>query len=242
MKVTIFTCSHNHGCYLEQCIRSVLSQTHIDFEYLLYSDVPVDDTTEIMQKFAKQDSRIKVFHPQLHSKINISRLVNQSIKDMTTDYWVWAPADDYFLPELIEKKLEWSNIFKGIYPNAVIYDDACIIRECESFKIQHDCKFPPYAPREFSEAVWKGISIGFTGILIPKSVFEIVGGFDVDVLWSDDFEWMVRAAGIHKIPFLHLPEVLHVKRKNEKSTSSNRLVKKIRANVPKIIKKLRSQL
>jgi cellulose synthase/poly-beta-1,6-N-acetylglucosamine synthase-like glycosyltransferase len=57
--VSVVTPFHNTVGYLEQCIKSVLSQSHGAFEYLLCDNCSTDGSTEIAERYAARDSRIR---------------------------------------------------------------------------------------------------------------------------------------------------------------------------------------
>ncbi len=51
---------YNASKYLEETVRSVLAQTFTDFELIAVDDKSTDDSLAILQKLAKEDSRINV--------------------------------------------------------------------------------------------------------------------------------------------------------------------------------------
>jgi len=58
--VSVITPVYNGERYLEECIRSVLSQTYGDWEYLIYDNCSTDRSGEISRSFASRDPRIRV--------------------------------------------------------------------------------------------------------------------------------------------------------------------------------------
>ena len=58
--ITIYTQAYNVEPYIEQCIKSVISQTYHDFEWLLIENGSTDGTRDIIRKYAQLDGRIKV--------------------------------------------------------------------------------------------------------------------------------------------------------------------------------------
>lgn len=53
---------YNVDNYLVQCIDSILFQTYSNFELLLIDDGSTDSSSYICNKYAKKDSRVRVFH------------------------------------------------------------------------------------------------------------------------------------------------------------------------------------
>ena len=61
-KISVIMPSLNVGNYIEQCIKSVLDQTLTDFEIICIDAGSTDGTVEILQKYAKEDSRIQIIN------------------------------------------------------------------------------------------------------------------------------------------------------------------------------------
>ena len=83
--VSVVTPFYNTGQYLEECIRSVLSQTYHNYEYLLVNNCSTDRSLDIANTYAKKDSRIKVytniqFMTQMGNYNNALRLISKESK------------------------------------------------------------------------------------------------------------------------------------------------------------------
>lgn len=61
-KVSIVTTTYNREKLVSRAIDSVLSQTFTDFQYVILNNGCTDRTQDILERYAKQDSRIKLFH------------------------------------------------------------------------------------------------------------------------------------------------------------------------------------
>lgn len=77
--------------YLDECIQSVLSQTHSDFELILVDDGSPDKSGEICDRYAKEDSRIKVFHQQ-NGGVCVAR--NTGLGASSGEYYMFLDSDD----------------------------------------------------------------------------------------------------------------------------------------------------
>ncbi len=89
--------------YLEAAIRSVLSQTYGDFELLIADDCSHDRTLDIIQKYAKTDSRIKFWANK--SKLGLFANYNACISQASGAYIKPFAQDDYWEPEMLERCL-----------------------------------------------------------------------------------------------------------------------------------------
>ncbi len=86
-----------------------------------------------------------------------------------------------------------------------------------------------YTPEIIKKIIWEKSVIWFTGIFIPRCVFDEVGKFPSHEKLSEDFYWMVKAT-IHDIDFEGVPFTLHHKRVSTNSKSA-RSHKEIMDNV-----------
>ena len=57
--VSIITPSWNSARFVSETIKSIQSQTYTNWELLFQDDCSTDDTKEIVEGFARSDSRIK---------------------------------------------------------------------------------------------------------------------------------------------------------------------------------------
>lgn len=227
--LTVFTSSYNHGKFLEEAIESVLEQTYGNFEYLLYDDGSTDNTWDIMQSYAKQDTRIVC--KRMEKQSTKAPVLNDSIRNFRGDVWTWCPADDIWFPTLLEDKA----LFAKQYLDSVIYSRYEIINpEGKHIKLVHT---PDYTPEKFNELVWEISPIGFTGIWIPRTVFDKTGLFPEHGYLSEDFYWMIKAT-IDGVVFRCIPKVLYCKRKHPGSVTAKNY-KKVISDIPKIREELR---
>ena len=56
---------YNQEKYLGKCIRSVLSQSFQDFEFIIVNDGSTDNSLMICQKYASKDGRISIINKQI---------------------------------------------------------------------------------------------------------------------------------------------------------------------------------
>lgn len=60
-EVSILTLTYNHEKYISQCLDSVIHQTFVPWEQIIIDDGSTDGTWDIIQKYARSDSRIQAF-------------------------------------------------------------------------------------------------------------------------------------------------------------------------------------
>jgi glycosyltransferase involved in cell wall biosynthesis len=101
--VSILTPVYNGGRYIAECIESVLAQTYKKWEYIIVNNCSTDDTLQIVEKYVRQDSRLTVVNN--HRFLDVIANHNAAFRCIAQEskYSKVVAADDYLLPECIEK-------------------------------------------------------------------------------------------------------------------------------------------
>ena len=99
--VSIIVPVYNLEKYIEKCVRSLLQQTYTNVEIILVDDGSRDESGEICDRLASEDSRIKVIHKE---NGGLSSARNCGIENATGEYIMFVDGDD-FISELMVEKL-----------------------------------------------------------------------------------------------------------------------------------------
>jgi glycosyltransferase involved in cell wall biosynthesis len=85
--------------YLDECIRSVIGQTYQNLEIILVDDGSPDRCGEICDRYAEEDSRVKVIHK---SNGGLSDARNAGIAAANGTYLFFLDSDDYIRLDTID--------------------------------------------------------------------------------------------------------------------------------------------
>lgn len=110
--VSVLMPVYNSEKFLSESIKSILSQTFENFEFLILDDGSTDRSLKIVQKFSEQDGRIKVFKNEKNLGVVESR--NKLINLSTGKYIAWIDSDDIAMPQRLEKQAKFLNAFPDI--------------------------------------------------------------------------------------------------------------------------------
>lgn len=99
-EVSLIVAIYNLEKYIEKCLDSVLRQTFRDYEVICVNDGSTDKTLEILNNYAKKDSRIRVI-TQKNQGSGAAR--NTGLKASEGKFIQFLDGDDYFEPEMVEK-------------------------------------------------------------------------------------------------------------------------------------------
>lgn len=111
-KVSIVMAAYNEEAHIAAAIRSILAQTHSDWELVLVDDGSIDRTSQIIQDYKQKDSRIVSVRNQANSGLPES--LNIGINTAKYDLIARADADDVNLPTRIEKQVHFLNQHRDI--------------------------------------------------------------------------------------------------------------------------------
>ncbi len=100
IKVSIIMPSLNVADFIEECIHSVTNQTLRDIEIISVDAGSVDGTAEILERYAKEDSRIKLLTSGVKS---YGKQVNMGLEAARGEYVAILETDDYVDQYMYEK-------------------------------------------------------------------------------------------------------------------------------------------
>lgn len=102
IKVSVVVPVYNTESYLNECIKSVVSQTYENFELILVDDGSCDNSGSICDKYALTDSRIKVIH---QTNLGVTKARENGVRNSTGDYIYFVDADDTLEIDALENML-----------------------------------------------------------------------------------------------------------------------------------------
>lgn len=209
--VSIVTPSYNSGRFIEESIKSILSQDYPNIEHIIQDGASDDNTVDILKKYA---------HPKYRDKIKwISQrdngpvdAYNQALLRARGEIVLFLGADDILMPGSVS----WGVRIMAKFPKvAVIYGDEYIIDE----KSRILKTFIPKA-YNFTKLLCLELVPPAEASFIRRSAFEKVGFYlDKSLKNAPDYELWVRI-GL-KYPIKHVRHFITKYRWHPKSRSRN---------------------
>jgi glycosyltransferase involved in cell wall biosynthesis len=98
--INIIVPVYNVEKYLARCINSLIGQTYKNIGIILINDGSTDGSTEICDKYALLDHRIKVIHKKNEG---VSTARNVGIDESSGEYVGFVDSDDWVEPDMYEK-------------------------------------------------------------------------------------------------------------------------------------------
>lgn len=116
--------------FLDRCIKSILVQDYEDYELILVNDASPDRSGEVMENWARRDSRIRTIHLPMNLRQGGAR--NRGLDIAQGEFIYFVDSDDWIAPHtlssLVDKQKEYDADMVGFeYRRARseqdIYDD-----------------------------------------------------------------------------------------------------------------------
>ncbi len=100
IKVSVIIPVYNTSEYLPECLDSLVNQTLKEIEIICVDDGSTDNSVEILEKYAKEDNRIKILTQQ-NLYAGVAR--NKGLSEAKGEFVIFLDSDDFFDTTLLEK-------------------------------------------------------------------------------------------------------------------------------------------
>ena len=215
--VSIVLPVHNREVLVRRAIDSVLAQTRRDFELIVIDDCSTDRTVEVVREYCSD--------PRVRLELNTTNLGaggarNRGIELARGRYVAFQDSDDRWFPEKLELQLQ---AIEAAPDCRVCYCGALYYSAVQCYYIPRHGAFDigAAAQGDISEAVLHSNPTTPQTLMVERSLFEEVGGFDTSLRINEDWELAVRLA--QKTRFAFVPDPLVVIYRTENSVSSDKV-------------------
>lgn len=195
MKISIITVCFNSALTIKDTINSVLRQTHQDIEYIIIDGASTDNTLDIIKSYCDKLIYISEKDGGTYDAMN------KGIALATGDVTGTLNADDFYANENVLEEVV--QIFMNSDKEAC-FGDLVYVDQKNINKIVRYWKSQDYVSESFKSG-WMPAHPTF---FVRKSVYDRLGGFNLDYKIAADFELLFRFIEQNKIKIKYLPKVL----------------------------------
>jgi len=202
-KVSVCIPSYNHARYIGSSIKSVLAQTFKDWEMIIVDNCSTDNTEEVLKTFA--DPRIH-FHKN-ETNIGAARNWSRSASLARGEYVAVLQSDDQYLPGMLERSITMLDT----HPRVGFVHSSF-------HRMDSDGNFIDMQQRWEHDQVIDGLNalrlltkdcyITPSTVVMRRSLFKDLGGFDVRYQYSIDWSMWMRMALSSDVGYIAEPLVL----------------------------------
>lgn len=212
---------YNAAPYLRKSIESILKQTFSNFQFIIIDDGSTDESWEILEHYAKQDTRIILLRNKRNSGICFTR--NKWFAYSTAEYIVQMDADDISHPQRIAAQLAFmqENPSVGVcwcHVRCIDRDDKFLREKKYSL---HD--------QDIRKHLFLLNPIAQTSVIIRKEVFNKTDWYDVDYIVTEDLQFRFSIG--RYCEFANIDKVLVDYRIHTKNSSHEQIWRMIRSTI-----------
>lgn len=204
--VTVLMPVYNDSKYLEASVKSILNQTHSDFEFIIVDDGSEDNPEKIIDRF--KDTRIK-FLKTVHR--GLASALNFGMKNSSGEWIARIDADDLNPAERLKHQLEFlnSNPESDVISGWSVYFN-------ENNKIIFSIE-PALSDKEIKKFLDLHNPVNHSAVIFRKERIMEAGGYNEKFYCFEDFELWLRLKD--KAVFRIIPEYLVYTRLRKNSLS-----------------------
>ncbi len=207
MKVSVITVSLNSARFIEETIRSVLSQEYPDIEYILIDGGSSDGTLETIRRFADENRSIRwISEPDN----GISDAMNKGIRLSTGEIIAHLHADDFYPDTGVI-----SSVAKALAESGRLWATGGMFCAGETGEKMDEIRVRGYDYR----TLLMGNTLLHPSTFVTRSAFNSCGLFDLSLRYAMDYDLWLRVGKICGTPAL-IDRPLSCFRVHEKSRSS----------------------
>jgi glycosyltransferase involved in cell wall biosynthesis len=209
LKFSVIIPAYNAERYIAQAIKSCLNQTYPPHEIIVVDDASTDGTAAVAESFPSPVRLIR-----LTENLGVSVARNRGVEASTGDWIAFLDADDWFLPEKLERQQCCALENKEA---VLIYTAARILAADGS---QRDGRF--VTPTKLWPLLRYRNPIFLSTAVVRRDAFDAVGGFDPSLRNGQDWDLWLRIAARYSVgKFAAMPEPLAFYRQLAGSLSSS---------------------
>ena len=195
--VSIIIPVYNGSNFLGEAIDSALAQEYKNLEIIVINDGSKDDGKSEEVALSYRD-KIRYLTKE---NGGVSSALNVAVKQAKGEWISWLSHDDLYYPAKIQKQIDYIN--ELINKNGDIDLSKIVLHSAtQSIDINRKViKTPDYSDVSENESVEEVIinniynyRLSGCSFLIPKSSFDIIGGFDEKIRTVSDVEFWYRLA------------------------------------------------
>lgn len=215
--VSVVMTNYNYARFLPRAINAVLGQSIRPREFIAIDDASTDDSMQVLEQHARQDSLIQVV--RLERNVGVVAALNRGRQLATGTYVMFLAADDYLLPGMIERSLA----ILQQYPHSGL---SCayhsVVKETTGEIVANPSRWCKqarfFAPHELAHVIGPGCIAGHTAIW-RKDALDRAGGFDPELRWHCD--WFVNLVIAFRHGLCHVPDTLALLSQRENTYSAS---------------------
>ncbi len=215
-KISTLMTVFNAENFISQSIKSILGQTHKNFELIIIDDFSDDSSAKIISEF--KDDRIKFF--KLEKKLGRTKALNYGLKKCTSEFIAVQDADDISESDRFSESLR---ILNNNHDVGLVFSDYKLVNE-NNLSLEKKFKIPKQ--KNISSIIKYLNFVAHSSILFKKNSLKDLQLYDENFVYAQDYNLILRFLRDSKILFID--KTLITLRYHKNNMSNTKIYKRTR--------------
>lgn len=186
--------------YLGETIRSVMEQSDSRWEIIAVNDGSPDNSLQVLESFQPQlGDRIRIISVK---NGGVSRARNIGAAAAAGKYLAFVDQDDLFAPEKLEDQI---HILESDPDLVLCYTNESVINDQGKTLHENILSLSSRNRGNIFEELLFDNFIPISSVVMPKAVFESIGGFNPYYTLAEDYDLLLKVADTGEIDFINKP-------------------------------------
>ena len=203
VKLSIITINLNNKLGLIKTIESVISQTLLDYEFIIIDGASTDGSVDVLKKQTKN-----IHYWTSEPDAGIYNAMNKGILKAKGEYCLFLNSGDYLVKDVLR------NVFYNQFTQDIIYFNSYL---SYASGIVKELKYPS----NLSFRYFYSATIGHQATFIKKNLFDKFGNYSEHYQIHSDYEFWIKSIIIGNSSIHHCHEFLTYYDMNGLSSRSN---------------------
>lgn len=193
---------YNGDAFLEEAVKSILSQTFKNWELILWDNQSTDGSSVVASAFS--DSRVRYFYAPSHTKLGQAR--NLAANEAKGEWLGFLDCDDIWLPDKLER--QFNIITESGSDLGLVYGQMLVLNEHPTSCSIWSKQMQRYSKKTLLKRLPEGMIfsklllidfIPLVSAMVRTSLYREIGGVANHFEMSEDYDLFLKVARSHKI-------------------------------------------
>lgn len=194
--LSIIIPTFNRSSLLKRALESVCKQTFLNYEVIVIDDGSSDDTAEMVRT---EFPAVRYYY---QTNRGVSSARNKGLESAIGSWIAFLDSDDEWLPQKLEKQfalLELNPTEKVCHTEEIWVRNGVRVNQMKKHRKTGGWIFPQCLLL---------CAMSPSSIIIHRSIFDDVGGFDTDLPACEDYDLWLRITAKYSVLYIEEPQII----------------------------------
>jgi len=194
-KISIVMPSYNQAEFIDEAIKSILSQSYSNYELVIVDGLSTDGTIEILQKYRGHEKIKQIIIEKDNGQVDA---LIKGFNLCAGDIFAWLNSDDIYLPNALQK-----------VANTFAENEIDVLNGEVNFIDKNSAVIGRFKRKKAQNKKWYNYPqmIAQQGTFFSEKIYKQIGGLNKDYAHCMDYDLFFRFA-INNAKFYFIDEIL----------------------------------